>query len=120
MERRYQPRLPVELQARLTEVDGEVKGIICRIVDVSKSGITVLTSIPITPGSLVRVAVAEDAVFVGRVVLTNPGSETDSGAIARFRTGIAVEYVSVGNTDLSNLLKTLLEDANVTFPVCAK
>jgi hypothetical protein len=97
-------------------VEEEADTVIGRLVDISKSGVAVLLPTLIIPGSLVKVELA-DALLFGRIIYASPGSGSDSGAIARFRTGIAVEQALIGQSDLSNLLKSLLEDAHVTFPV---
>ena len=116
IERRYHPRLPVEFQVRVSVVDGQSTAVVGRLVDISKSGISVLLPVALSAGLRVRVELS-DASIVGRVVYANPGSATDSGAVARFRTGIEVEQVSIGSSDLSALLKSLLEEARVIYPI---
>ena len=113
-ERRYHARLPVEFQVRVVDEGGS--SAIGRLVDISKSGISVLVPEALAAGSRVRVELS-DAVLLGRVVYANPGSHTDSGAIAKFRLGIVLEQVLIGDSDLSHLLRTLLEDEHVTFPI---
>jgi len=115
-ERRYHPRLPVEFQVRVSVVDGEPTAVVGRLVDISKSGISVLLPVAVSAGLRVKVELS-DASLLGRVVYANPGNATDSGAVAKFRTGIEVEQVSIGNSDLSALLKSLLEEAHVIYRV---
>jgi hypothetical protein len=72
-----------------------------RMSDISKSGLSVLLPIHYAPGDLVKLDFADSTLF-GYVVHSNPYG----GA---FRTGIEVERVLLGGTDLASLLQSILK-----------
>jgi hypothetical protein len=71
-----------------------------RVCDMSKSGLSAILPLRFVPADLVQLEMA-DSVLLGRVAYSIPeGPE--------FRTGIALERVQLGDSDLSNLLQEIL------------
>ena len=70
-----------------------------RVCDMSKSGLSAILPLQFAPADLVQLEMA-DSVLLGRVAYSIPeGPE--------FRTGIALERVQLGDSDLSNLLQEI-------------
>jgi len=72
-----------------------------RVYDISKAGICAVLPRQLAPGDLVELEMADSLLF-GHVIFCNPQS-------AEFRTGIEVERVLLGDTDLSRILQNLLD-----------
>jgi hypothetical protein len=101
VERREKPRFPADLVARVTDLEGTSEAFAGSVVDISESGACVLLSMHLMAGSTVKLEL-DDAVLYGHVTYA-------FGADSKFRTGIAVESVLLGTSDLSKILQALLD-----------
>jgi PilZ domain len=71
--------------------------------DISNSGLCVVTPLPLTPGDMVRLDVAESVLFG---IVTHATAEG-----ADWRTGIEIERVLIGDSDLSRVLHLVLQES---------
>ena len=101
MDRRDKPRFPADLVVRVTDVDAGTAAISGSVVDISETGACVILPKHLIAGSTVKLEL-DDAVLYGHVTYAFGGD-------AKFRTGIAVEKVLLGTSDLSNILQALLD-----------
>jgi hypothetical protein len=102
MEQRLHDHFRIQFEARVTNLSSREHSACGRVSEISESGISVDLPLQLTPGDEVQLEMA-DSVLSGHVVYSNPESSL-------FRTGIAVEQVRLGVTDLSRLLqRTLIE-----------
>jgi len=101
MDRRDETRFPSDLQIRVMGLDDgpEAEG---TVVDMSTAGICAILPDALEIGSLVKLELA-DTVLYGQIAYAN---EEDGS----FRTGISVERVLVQASDLSHIMKALLDD----------
>jgi PilZ domain len=106
IERRQYPRHAVDFEVKIRNLGGEEPSITARVLDVSKSGICVMA--PSQLDGLVQLEVA-DSVLIGHVAYCH-----EQGS--RFRTGIAIEQVRLGTSDLGQLLQSVLLDAMPATP----
>jgi hypothetical protein len=102
VDRRYHERHPTGLEVRVSEIDYLDFSASGQVVDLSEAGIGVYLPLQFTPGSAVRLNI-NDSVLYGFVAYSRPER-------SYFRTGIEVVQVLIGGSDLSQLLKTTLED----------
>ena len=102
MDRRIDERHPTGCQVRVIEVDDPDFSASGQVVDISESGIGVYLPLQFMPGSAVRLNI-NDSVLYGFVAHSTPER-------SYFRTGIEVVQVLIGGSDLSQLLKTTLEE----------
>ncbi len=102
VERRIHERHPVGLQVRVTEVAHPELSASGQAIDLSKSGLSVYLPLQFTCGSAVRLNI-KDSVLVGFVAYAEPDR-------SYFRTGIEVVQGVIGGSDLSQLLKEILEE----------
>jgi PilZ domain len=102
VDRRIDERHPTGLEVRVSEVDCLDFSASGRVVDIAESGIGVYLPLQFTPGSAVRLKI-DDSVLYGFVAYCTPER-------SYFRTGIEVVQVLIGGSDLSQLLKTTLEE----------
>ena len=103
VDRRIDERHPTGLQVRVSEIDYLDFSASGQVVDLSQSGIGVYLPLQFTPGSAVRLNI-NDSVLYGFVAYSTPER-------SYFRTGIEVVQVLIGGSDLSQLLKTTLEES---------
>lgn len=103
VDRRIQERYPAGIQVRVTEVDHPELTASGQAIDVSKSGISVYLPLQLTNRSAVRLNI-NDTVLFGFVAYSEPDR-------SYFRTGIEVVQVLIGGSDLSQMLKAILEEA---------
>ena len=103
MDRRVHERHPADFQVRVTEVEDPDFSASGQVVDISESGIAVYLPLQFMPRSVVRLNI-NDSVLHGFVAHSTPER-------SYFRTGIEVVQVLIGRSDLSQLLKTTLEEA---------
>jgi hypothetical protein len=129
MEKRHSYRQSVAFQVRVTLLANPELMVAGETLDISESGIGVCLPVPLIPGSLVQLEIA-DSILRGFVAhsrewspMAEPsfarnkawtgGSETNQTAqsIGRFfRTGIEIVEVSIGTSGLSQLLKANFEE----------
>ena len=102
MNRRIRDRYPTGLQVRVTDLDDFDFSASGHVVDISQSGLGVYLPLQFKPGSVVRLTL-NDSVLYGFVAHSTPER-------SYFRTGIEVVQVLVGESDLSQLLKSTLEE----------
>jgi hypothetical protein len=100
MDERLDHRYPASLEILLTGLTDPAQTCRGRLSDISKSGLSIVGTVHLAPGALVKVDFADSTLF-GYVVHSNPHEGS-------FRTGIEVERVLLGGTDLSRLLHSLL------------
>lgn len=102
MDRRLNGRNPIQFPVRVTEVQNPASSGTAQVSDISEYGICVSLPFGITPGSAVRLNM-HDSVMFGFVAYS--GAE---GPL--FRTGIEIEQVLIGGSDLSRLFKAALQE----------
>jgi len=100
MDRRHVERHPAHFHATVTPVAQREHAVRGRVDDISKAGICAVLPRPLAPGDLVQLEMADSLLF-GHVIFCNPQS-------GEFRTGIEIERVLLGETDLSQILQNLL------------
>ena len=103
MDRRIDERYPTGLEVRVSEVDYPAFSASGQVIDLSEAGICVYLPLQFMPGSAVRLNI-NDSVLYGFVAHSTPER-------SYFRTGIEVVQVLIGGSDLSQLLKTTLEES---------
>ena len=103
---RFDPRYPVECEIWLTDLQHTGSSACGTIRDISTSGVCVVTPLAFTPADSVRMDVA-DSVFYGFVTYSRPEK---AGTETVWRTGIEVQRVMVGDSDLGTLLRKLLAE----------
>ncbi len=126
-DRRLHDRVPVAFQVCVTVVANPEISAAGEVQEISKAGLGAVLSIPLTPGSMVRVDIA-DSVLYGFVAHSEEWPNLSKPSFARnkvwsdssaetlperrlFHTGIDVVEVAMGTSGLSQLLKTTLEEA---------
>jgi hypothetical protein len=102
VEQRLDPRYPADLSVWVTDLlkpGHSAAGTIC---DISSSGIGVVSPLPLSAGDVVRLDVAESVLFgiVTHATAGEPGS----------RTGIEIQRVMIGGSELSDLLHQVLQE----------
>lgn len=107
MDRRLDRRFPVDLAAKITDLSSRacVTGTVSNI---SASGVCVISPGQFDPGTVVKLEVADSALF-GQVVHCTPDGLT-------FRIGIEVVRVLLGGTGLADLLNAVLVDTIPATP----
>lgn len=108
MEQRFDPRFPADLKVGLRDLNSPDAPYPGTISDISKSGVCVISGAQLRAGSVVRLELADSSMF-GFVVYSRADGEA-------FRTGIEVQRVLIGGTDLSQLLKGILEQEMPKVP----
>ncbi len=103
MDRRLNDRSPAQFPVRVTEVQNPGSSSTAQVSDISEYGICVALPFGITPGTAVRLTMT-DSVMFGFVAYSGP-----EGPL--FRTGIEIEQVLIGGSDLSRLLRAALREA---------
>jgi len=95
-------RQPTDFQVRVTELEDPDFTASGQVVDISQSGMGIYLPLQFTPGSVVRLTM-NDTVLYGFVAHSTPER-------SYFRTGIEIVQVLIGGADLSQLLKSALEE----------
>jgi hypothetical protein len=103
VDRRIHERHPTDFQARVTAVEDPGLSASGQVIDLSQSGMGVYLPLQFMPGTVVRLTI-NDSVLYGFVAHSTPER-------SYFRTGIEVVQVLIGGSDLSQLLKSALEEA---------
>ena len=101
MDQRLDERYPATFEVSVTNLENHSQT--CRgiVSDISKSGLAMTSPLRFTPGSVVKLDFADSELF-GYVVYSEPRDSS-------FRTGVEVERVLLGGTDLSQLLRGVLQ-----------
>jgi hypothetical protein len=102
VDRRIHERHPTDFQVRVTEVEDPDFSASGQVVDISEAGIAVYLPLQFMPRSVIRLNI-NDSVLYGFVAHSTPER-------SYFRTGIEVVQVLIGGSDLSQGLKTTLEE----------
>lgn len=105
MDRRLHNRVLADLDVQVIRLKRQEESVRGRIEDVSESGLSVILPCELHPDEMVKLKAADSTLY-GYVV----HSDWKRNA---FRTGIEVEHVLLGGTDLADLLRSVLE---VTLP----
>lgn len=103
MDRRLHERVTVQFEAKITRLNHLEHSAFGNVSDISSRGISAALPMQLAPGDLVQVEMA-DCLLSGHVVYSNP-----EGSL--FRTGIEVDQIRLGSTDLSHLLQRTLSQA---------
>ena len=103
---RFDTRYPVDCEVWLTDLQHMGSSACGSIKDISSSGVCVLTPLEFTPADSVRIDITDSVVF-GFVTYSRP--EKVAGE-PMWRTGIEVQRVMVGDSDLAVLLKRILAE----------
>lgn len=101
MDQRLHRRIPATIEVRLTNLERPGATSTGTLCNVSKSGAAVIIPDRFEAGDLVQVD-THDAVLFGHVIHVDEVAEG-------FRTGIDIEQVLLGTSDLSNLIEALSE-----------
>lgn len=107
MNRRFDERLPANLRVIITDLSTR-QSITATIIDISASGIGVISESAFRAASIVKLAVADSTLFGSVVHCT--------GDQPPFRLGIEVIRVLIGGTDLANILNAVLVEAIPATP----
>src|SRR5258707_637711 len=102
MDRRREPRYPTDLEVRVTELTRQCVSGPARLTNISKSGVALSVLEPLAPGDIVRLEIADSLLF-GHVVHSSLGP-------GGYNVGIEMERVIFGGSDLSRLLRSVLEE----------
>jgi hypothetical protein len=102
VDRRLHNRALADLDVEVIRLRIEEQTVSGRIEDISDAGMCLILPCELVPDELVRLEAADSTLF-GHVVY----SDWKRNA---FRTGIELERVLLGGTDLADLLKSALQD----------
>lgn len=108
MEPRQHQRWPANLDIALTRVDEPRETTTGRIVDLSESGIRVRVPMQVLPGGIVKLELADCALF-GQVIHCCHYSSA-------FEIGIEVVRVLIGQSDLARQVNAVLAESMPTLP----
>jgi len=127
-DRRIHDRVPVAFQACVTAVTNPEISASGEANDISRSGLGVVLPIPIPPGTMVRLDIA-DSILYGYIAHSEEWPNLSKPSFARnriwseantfgdppserrlFHTGIDLVEVTMGTSGLSQLLKTALQE----------
>jgi hypothetical protein len=108
MERRLDQRWPANLDVTLTDLADPQHRTGGQIVDVSHSGVRIQTPLRVDPGAIIKLEVADCALF-GHVIHCR-----DDGGL--YEIGIEVARVLIGNSDLGRVVNTILAAAIPNTP----
>jgi hypothetical protein len=103
---RVDTRYPVDCEVWLTDLQHTGSAACGVIRDISESGLCVVTPLEFAPGDSVRMDLADSALY-GFVTYSQP--ENAAGE-RHWRSGIEVQRVLVGESDLATLLKRILAE----------
>lgn len=107
MDGRIEERFPAKFDVTITDLErrpqekGPGETIPGQIANISGSGICLILPVELAPGRILKLEVAGSSLF-GHVVYSNAHG-------ADFHTGIEIARVLFGESDLSKLLKAVLE-----------
>ena len=107
MDRQLNQHYQASLEVRVIDITDHDQVASGKIVDISQSGVHANLSLRFEAGASVRVQLGDCELF-GRVTYCAEGRS--------FRTGIEVQRVVIGESDLSRLVNTVLADTMPTTP----
>jgi hypothetical protein len=102
VERRNDPRYPADLAVWVTDLLKPGRSAPGTIRDISSNGVSIIGTLPLGAGDLVRLDVA-DSVLFGIVTYGNADASS-------WRIGVEVQRVLHGGSDLSQLLQRVLQE----------
>ena len=102
MDRRLHNRSLADLDVRLTRLRKQEPRVPGRIADISEAGLCLVTPCELWPEELVKIETADSTLF-GHVIYSTWKHNA-------FRTGVEVERVLLGGSDLAGLLRAVLRD----------
>lgn len=102
MDRRLHNRSLADLDVQLTRLRKQGPGVFGRIADISDSGLCLVMPCELWPEELVKIETADSTLY-GHVIYS-------SWKRNAFRTGVEVERVLLGGSDLAHLLRAVLRD----------
>jgi len=102
VDRRLHNRSLADLDVQVVRLKRQEQTVPARLADISDAGLSLILPCELWPEELVKLEAADSTLF-GHVIY----SEWKRNA---FRTGIEVERVLLGNTDLARLLQVVLRD----------
>ena len=102
MDRRLHHRALADLDVEVVRIQNDEQSVAGRLEDISEAGMCIILSCELAQEELVRLEAADCTLF-GHVVYSTWTRNA-------FRTGVEVERVLLGNTDLAELLRTALQD----------
>lgn len=108
MERRYDPRYPADLAVWVTDLLNPGRSAPGTIRDISNNGVSIMGTLPLNAGDIVRLDVG-DSVLFGIVTYGTADASVS-------RVGVEVQRVLHGGSDLSQLLQRVLEEEMPTVP----
>jgi hypothetical protein len=103
VDRRLHNRSLADLDVRVVRLKRQEQSVPARLADVSEAGLSLILPCELWPEELVKLEAADSTLF-GHVIY----SEWKRNA---FRTGVEIERVLLGDTDLANLLQVVLRNA---------
>ncbi len=102
MDHRLHERLPADIEAHVINLSRQEHEARCWILDASKSGVAVLTSLECACGDMVRLEIPDGGVY-GHVIHV-------SAQDGMSRVGIEIEQVLLGRSDLGCLVDRLAQE----------
>jgi len=107
---RFDTRYPADLEVWVTDMQHEGHSACGTVRDISASGVCVSMPLALAPGDIVRLDVT-DTVLFGFVTYSRPDESAQAGQLPKpWRTGVEVQRVLVGGSDLSALLRQVLTE----------
>jgi hypothetical protein len=100
VERRFEHRLPIDLDVRVTRLTMPARSGDGQLADISNSGISLRAPFELAAGDVVQLEIADSTLF-GFVVHASP-----EGTVCRV--GIEIQRVLMGGSDLSRVLHLAL------------
>jgi len=102
VDRRLHNRALADLDVEVIRLSRQEQSVAGRLEDISEAGICIILPSELAPEELVRLEAADSTVF-GHVVYSTWTRNA-------FRTGIELERVLLGATDLAELLRSALQE----------
>jgi hypothetical protein len=112
VDRRLHNRALADLDVEVVRISNQDQIVAGRLEDISASGMCIILPSELIPNELVRLETADCSLF-GHVVHCTWQRNA-------FRTGIEVQRVLLGNTDLAELLRTALQNTLPSAAVSAR
>ena len=102
VDRRLHNRSLVDLDVQVTRLRKQEQSVPARLADISESGVSLVLPCELWPEELVKLETADSTLY-GHVLYSTWKRNA-------FRTGVEVERVLLGGTDLAKLLQVVLRD----------
>ena len=102
VDRRLHNRSLTDLDVQVVRLRRQEQSVPARLADISESGLSLILPCELVADEVVRLEAADCTLF-GHVVYSTWTRNA-------FRTGVEVQRVLLGNTDLAELLRTALQD----------